>query len=323
VWVNGRVAPLIALGAGFNPVLTGRENIYANMSILGLTREEIDARFDEVVAFAEIADAIDAPVRSYSSGMQARLGFSCAIHTNPEIILIDEVLAVGDVRFRAKCHRKLSELRNCGTAFVLVTHNAQTILNVCEKAVYLASGKLIATGETDDVMRQYEKDLFQDAAQETKGFLELPDKLRSESTGVDIKSIFFRDQEGQVIHKPLMGKPATLCITCRVFQSIKEVKVGFAIAEVGGDGGPILVITSAHDATRFNLSSGLIEFQINFQYVGLIPNMYSMQLYIKQGNLHTLDFVENFRFYIDSSNSVGRSKFYQPRTWDLIQRQKI
>lgn len=99
VEVYGRVAPLIALGAGFNPVLTGRENIYANMSILGLKRTEIDERFEEVVEFAELANAIDSPVRSYSSGMAARLGFSCAVHTSSEILLIDEVLSVGDIRY--------------------------------------------------------------------------------------------------------------------------------------------------------------------------------------------------------------------------------
>ncbi|MEC4816626.1 MAG: ABC transporter ATP-binding protein, partial [Scytonema sp. PMC 1069.18] len=124
VEINGRVAPLIALGAGFNPVLTGRENIYANMAILGLSNKEIDKRFDEVVEFAEIEDAIDAPVQSYSSGMAARLGFSCAIHTEPEILLIDEVLAVGDVKFRLKCSRKLSQLQNYGTSFILVSHNS-------------------------------------------------------------------------------------------------------------------------------------------------------------------------------------------------------
>ncbi|MEO1068428.1 MAG: ABC transporter ATP-binding protein, partial [Cyanobacteria bacterium J06638_6] len=129
VAIKGRVAPLIALGAGFNPVLTGRENIYANMSILGLTKDEIDDRFDDVVSFAEIPDAIDSPVRSYSSGMQARLGFACAVHTEPDILLIDEALAVGDVRFRANCHSKLYKLKECGTSFILVSHQSQAILN--------------------------------------------------------------------------------------------------------------------------------------------------------------------------------------------------
>ena len=131
VEVIGRVAPLIALGAGFNPVLTGRENIYANMSILGLAKEEIDDRFDEVVEFAEIGEAIDSPVQTYSSGMAARLGFSCAIHTEPDILLIDEVLAVGDINFKQKCFRRLHELIQKGTSFILVCLNSQSILFGC------------------------------------------------------------------------------------------------------------------------------------------------------------------------------------------------
>ncbi|MEO0804175.1 MAG: ABC transporter ATP-binding protein, partial [Cyanobacteria bacterium J06642_2] len=123
VRVRGRLAPLIALGAGFNPILTGRENIFANMSILGLSTRQIQQRFQDVVAFAEIEDAIDAPVQTYSSGMTARLGFACAIHTEPDILLIDEVLAVGDARFRAKCYRRLYDLRQKGVAFILVNHN--------------------------------------------------------------------------------------------------------------------------------------------------------------------------------------------------------
>lgn len=137
VEVKGRVAPLIALGAGFIPILTGRENIYANMSILGLSKKEIDERFQDVIDFAEIGDAIDAPVQSYSSGMAARLGFASAIHTDPDILLIDEVLAVGDIKFKSKCHRRLHELRQNGTSFVLVSHQPQSILNVCNQAVYL------------------------------------------------------------------------------------------------------------------------------------------------------------------------------------------
>jgi ABC-type polysaccharide/polyol phosphate transport system ATPase subunit len=123
--IKGRVAPLIALGAGFNPILTGRENVYVNMSILGLSRQDIDDRFQDVLNFAEIGDAIDAPVRTYSSGMAARLGFACAIHTEPDILLVDEVLAVGDIKFRAKCYRQLAQLREKGTSFVLVSHAPQ------------------------------------------------------------------------------------------------------------------------------------------------------------------------------------------------------
>lgn len=120
VQIRGKVAPLLALGAGFNPILSGRENIYVNLSLLGVPRSEIDRDLDSILDFAEIGGAVDAPLKTYSSGMTARLGFACAIHTHPDLILVDEVLAVGDMRFRTKCYRKLAELKAQGTCFVLV-----------------------------------------------------------------------------------------------------------------------------------------------------------------------------------------------------------
>ncbi len=122
VRVKGRLAPLIALGAGFNSILTGRENIYGNMSILGLSTQEIDDRFDAVIDFAEIGDALGSPVHSYSSRMVARLSFAWAIHTDPDVLLIDQALVVGDIKFLAKCHRRLHELGEKGIAFILVSH---------------------------------------------------------------------------------------------------------------------------------------------------------------------------------------------------------
>jgi lipopolysaccharide transport system ATP-binding protein len=150
VRIKGRVAPLIALGAGFNPILSGRENIYTNMSILGLSKAEIEERFDDVVAFAEIGDALDSPVQSYSSGMAARLGFASAIHTFPDILLIDEVLAVGDAKFRTKCYQHLAKLREQGTSFILVSHNALSIMAICDTAIYLSKSKLKLSGEAKE-----------------------------------------------------------------------------------------------------------------------------------------------------------------------------
>ncbi len=196
VKVTGRVAPLIALGAGFNPILTGRENIYANMSILGLSTQEIDERFDDVVEFAEIGDAIDAPVQTYSSGMAARLGFASAIHTEPEILLIDEVLAVGDVKFRGKCIRRLAKLREKGTSFIFVSHNSMAILAVSTSAVYLQKGRTLATGSPEKIIQKYEEDLFINGKLTATGSISIPEKDSAESSGIDLLSICFQDREG-------------------------------------------------------------------------------------------------------------------------------
>ena len=139
--LRGRVGALIALGTGFNPILTGRENIYVNAAVLGLSKREVDARFDEIIDFSEIPEFIDAPVQSYSSGMKVRLGFSIAAHLRPEILLIDEVLAVGDVGFRMKCYQHILKLIDEGTSIVIVSHNVHQLSRVTDRAIVLGEGK--------------------------------------------------------------------------------------------------------------------------------------------------------------------------------------
>jgi ABC-type polysaccharide/polyol phosphate transport system ATPase subunit len=144
--MRGRVGALIALGAGFNPILTGRENIYVNASVLGLTKQEIDAKLDEIIDFAEIGEFINMPVQSYSSGMQMRLGFAIAKTLNPDILLLDEVIAVGDMRFRAKCHHEIKRLIK-NTAVIFVSHNDHDLLQTCDQGIVLTCGKKNFHGE--------------------------------------------------------------------------------------------------------------------------------------------------------------------------------
>jgi lipopolysaccharide transport system ATP-binding protein len=145
----GRVGALIALGAGFNPILTGRENIYVNGAVLGLTKREIDEKIDEIIDFAEIREFIDAPVQSYSSGMQVRLGFAVATALEPNVLLLDEVLAVGDISFQAKCLNTLSEFRKKGTAFILVSHNLHHIARYADQVLLLDRGRIHHLGDVE------------------------------------------------------------------------------------------------------------------------------------------------------------------------------
>jgi lipopolysaccharide transport system ATP-binding protein len=155
VTVRGRVGALIELGAGFNPILTGRENIYVNGAVLGLTKREMDRKFDEIVEFADLGGFIDAPVQSYSSGMRVRLGFAVAAHLEPDVLLIDEVLAVGDEAFRVKCYNRIYELSQyCGIVFV--SHNLSHVARLCDRALLLENGKVAALSETvPAVLQQY------------------------------------------------------------------------------------------------------------------------------------------------------------------------
>ena len=147
ITMRGRVGALIELGAGFSPILTGRENIYINGAILGFSKREIDARFDDIVDFADLGDAIDAPVQTYSSGMYVRLGFAVAAQLNPDIFLIDELLAVGDTAFRMKCFQHLLDMKDAGSTIIVVSHNMIDINRICDRVVVLDGGRKVFDGD--------------------------------------------------------------------------------------------------------------------------------------------------------------------------------
>ncbi|HEC26634.1 MAG TPA: ABC transporter ATP-binding protein [Gammaproteobacteria bacterium] len=160
VEVNGRLSALLELGAGFNPDFSGRENAYLNGSIMGISRIEMDSRFDDIHEFSGIGDFIDQPVKTYSSGMYVRLAFAVAIHMDPDILVVDEALSVGDVRFQNKCFRKLRELKSQGTTTLFVTHSSDLIVRHCDRAVLLEKGTVYAMGEPADVVNEYLNLLF-------------------------------------------------------------------------------------------------------------------------------------------------------------------
>lgn len=159
VSVHGRTAPLIELGAGFHPDLSGRENIFLNAAMLGMTRGEIQQQQTAIIRFAELADFLDTPVKYYSSGMYLRLAFAVAIHVNADILLIDEILTVGDEAFQQKCLRKLIALKESGKTIIYVSHNIQSVKNFCERGLYLERGKVKEEGEINTVVRHYSLDM--------------------------------------------------------------------------------------------------------------------------------------------------------------------
>jgi ABC-type polysaccharide/polyol phosphate transport system ATPase subunit len=155
VEVRGRVSPLIELGAGFHPDLTGRENVYLNSSILGVRSRDVKERFDEIVSFAELEEFIDTPVKRYSSGMYMRLGFSVAVHCDPDILLIDEVLSVGDAHFQEKCMDKMHEFQARGVTIVFVSHTLAQVQDFCHRVLWLEHGRAVAEGAPGDVVPRY------------------------------------------------------------------------------------------------------------------------------------------------------------------------
>ncbi len=166
--VNGRFSALIELGAGFHPDLTGRENVFLNGTILGMRKAEIKARFDQIVDFAGIGKFLDTPVKRYSSGMYARLGFAIAAHVDPEVMLVDEVLAVGDYAFRMKCYNRMNELKANGASLVFVSHNMEDVRRVCDRGIVMYAGQKAFDGPADEAVAEYANVLRQNASSSAK-----------------------------------------------------------------------------------------------------------------------------------------------------------
>ncbi|MBI1903432.1 MAG: ABC transporter ATP-binding protein [Planctomycetia bacterium] len=313
---RGRIAPLLSLGAGFNPVLSGRENIWINLSILGLGRRQIRARFDDIIQFAELESAIEAPVRTYSSGMKARLGFACAVHTQPDVLLVDEVLAVGDITFRGKCYRRLAEMRAAGTAFILVSHSPHSVLSICDHGIYLNQGRCRAAGAIHAVMAQYESDVSKGAAAPAANRLDV--RPAETGTGLRIASVFFRGGDGEVTSRLQTGRPITFCIRCDVALPLERITVALIIRDSARDATLTLNLSGIHDDAWLDVAPGECELRMSAPQLGLRPGVYLAKAVVVQGALTQLDGIENFQFRVEPGLTVADSTFYQPHTWQVV-----
>ena len=201
VQVNGRIAALLELGAGFNPEFTGRENILLNGSLLGLSQAQVQARMGDILAFAEIGDYVDQQVKTYSSGMFVRLAFAVAVHTDPDILIVDESLAVGDVYFQRKCHKRIEELRQRGCTLLFVTHAADLLLQLCDRGVVLDHGRLVYDGEARTAVGEYLRRVFGDnspVAAAAPGQADLP---AAADEGEDALAAFFAAGPQDLFHQ--------------------------------------------------------------------------------------------------------------------------
>ena len=220
---RGRLAALLELGAGFHPELTGRENVYLNASFLGLSRKQTDAAFDEIVAFAELEQFIDTEVKFYSSGMLVRLGFAVAVHVEPDVLLIDEVLAVGDEAFQAKCLNRVREFQREGRTIVLVTHALDTVTEICDRAAMLHHGRLHAIGMPAEVVREMRHVLLGMA---DPGFV--PEQGTREAEIVEVQIV---RPDGSSHGAILSGDPLTIVVDVRQNEPVDDLDVDFAVHE--------------------------------------------------------------------------------------------
>lgn len=220
---NGKLTSLLELGAGFHPDFTGRENIYFNASIFGLTRAQIDDRIDEIINFSELGGFIDNPIRTYSSGMYMRLAFSVAINVDAEILLIDEILAVGDQHFQNKCFHKLKELRDSGKTVVIVSHSLDTVKKLCKRAIWIYDGEIRLDGDPTYVIDQYLKQVAIDNREEVKKAVEKGTHRATGIITIDIPNNFAEyDQDKELVCK---GWEISNCINTTLKAYIDDFEI--------------------------------------------------------------------------------------------------
>lgn len=236
VTVNGMISPFLELGIGFNPELSGRDNVYLNATVLGLTKKQIDKKFHDIVAFSELERFIDQKLKNYSSGMQVRLAFSVAIHANRDILLMDEVLAVGDSNFQSKCLEEFSKYREMGRTVILVSHDISTIQRYCDRVLLLRNGRIMKVGEAVEVGNEYvhenmsdEEDRLENEEIDDMSISDESGKSTSMKKAIGIIKVEFLDRDGNTKRIFHMGDDITARIHYRVGKKIEKPVFGVAI----------------------------------------------------------------------------------------------
>lgn len=278
VSVEGRVSTLIELGAGFHPEITGRENVVINGMILGLTRRQILDRYDAIVRFAELEPFMDAPVRTYSSGMYARLGFSVAVHVDPEILLVDEVLAVGDEAFLHKCKRKFDELRAAGKTIVLVTHDLTTVEQWCDRAAWLESGRLEAAGGSSKVVEAYRafmSDREREGAREP-GETPSGGGRRWGDRQIEITRVEILDREGKARLRFETGEAMRVVVSYRAPRRVEDIVFGVGLLR--SDGLWCFGTNTAVEGFRLDPVSGEGSWEVSFPSLDLVEGRYTVDV---------------------------------------------
>jgi len=276
VRVAGRVSALLEVGAGFHPELSGRENIYLNASILGMKKGEIGRKFDSIVEFADLGRFIDMPIKRYSVGMGMRLGFAVAAHIEPEVLLVDEVLAVGDTSFQQKCLRRIRELKDGGTAIVFVSHDLATVRSLCDRAMFLLQGEAQVIEKTELVIRQYYESLLRPTFEQMTGAAR--DRPDHEAKDVEIEAVRFLGADGVPGQEFRTGDDLTIEIAYVARRRIPEPSV--SIAFYGMDGTLYSSVVSALEGFHIPALEGRGTVRVEFPSLALMPNVFEMSIAI-------------------------------------------
>ena len=309
IMINGRLAALIEIGSGFHPELTGRENIFLNGSILGMSRREIAEKLDDIIEFAGVREFIDTPVKRYSSGMYVRLGFSIAAHLDPDILLLDEVLAVGDATFQEKCLQRIGELEKIGTTIVFISHDLGAVERLCQRVILMKRGEIVLTGSPREVISAYQND-----ASLSSESIELQKK--GESKEVEIRSLSFRDGAGKVRPVYKTGEPLTAVVEFETHQTVKDAAFGIIFFTLDGQVHCELTSEISDDVISLQPGQGRLEFSTS--ELGLLPGIYFTSVHVKERNSNeVMHYQYKSTILKVESDKIVRGNFYLPHRWKL------
>lgn len=276
VKVKGRIAPLIEVGAGFVPDFTGRENVYLNGAILGMSKREIDRKFDEIVDFAEMAEFIDTPVKRYSSGMQIRLAFSVATSIDSEVLIVDEVLAVGDLSFQRKCFARIEQLiKQQNRAVLLVSHNMRQVARLCPRALLLEHGHISADGTSLDITERYFRESNRNIASQISKTSATGRNIRA-SGEVDLTTLEMLTNEGMPQSEVKMGDSVTIRATFKCQKEIASPEIIFGIHTA--DFIYLASMGTAHIKNRPNMQKGTNAIDCKIDSITLVPGVYCLRV---------------------------------------------
>lgn len=302
--LNGRVGSLLEVGTGFHPELSGRENIYLNGAILGMTRAEIRRKFDAIVAFAEIEQFLDTPVKRYSSGMYVRLAFAVASHLEPEILIVDEVLAVGDAQFQQKCLGRMNEVRQDGRTVLFVSHNMPAVRSLCTRALLLERGTLVLDGSTADVVDRYLQ-----AGTVMVSSREIPADVERLTNGqARMLRVAVCDVAGRPVTSLYYGQPFQVRFECELLADVPDAHFEVSISNT--DGTHILYSTTVDGGRPPQyLSAGRHTVTATLDTV-LLPRRYAVDLGVHRASGRTLDFVPSACTFVVENLAEGDHGHY-------------
>ena len=283
ITMRGRVASLLEVGTGFHPELTGRENIYLNGAILGMTRKEIARKFDEIVAFSEIEKFLDTPVKRYSSGMYVRLAFAVAAHLEPEILIVDEVLAVGDVDFQRKCLGKMSQVTSSGRTVLFVSHNLSAVATLCDRGVVLANGQVEFNGNVTDAIAAYTG-----TTESGNAFAARSPSLQENKQAAYISKLWLSKDSGSMADVFFVGEPMTVSMSAYLAEPMESFQLSFIIATEAGLN--VYHCLSQDVGKYFTADAGIVNITARFPELKLYPGRYVIHdAWLATGDGKTLD----------------------------------